>query len=510
MFTAILRVRLLPIITAFLVVTISQSTSFAEDGGEEYPAQILLEVADGTYIYEMTDGSSTIISGTIHDEKVPDSATWELLDSSGTRYYVDFTDDLVFVSETGLWNEWSFEIEIDPLVIGPCACTVVVTAIDDSGNTHTELLSIFISPNAHQLPPTIHIYGESIDPWSSQEHIVNALSRTVDNVEPIFQYTFRNSTNVKCSDVGIQDMSDMPDDSISLNSSQISFGLSMDGIPVGPLSFVIDLTQFSDGWYDLVLYATNPMNQVVSHDCTSIRVDNTPPVPQIIGPSTIMEGIEAVTIDGSTSYDLIWGVQGLSYIWSIIDVEGTSSSGTDFVVGADGRSISINPTETGLYEVKLTIADLAGNIGSSSQIIEVQNIAPIVRLAIDGVPISDNDEFTLTKDSTCLIDASGSIDTPNDIDNLRYVWRVNNIPTYEGESREFSWPDGVDGEFILTIEVIDDDSNSSIISILVKDNDTNGTFPISIIALFLSAVFLTYSAVKFRNQNNESEIPKWA
>ena len=500
---------MLPIIAAFLVVTISQSTSFADDGEDEYPAQITLEIADGTYIYEMTDGSSTIVSGTIQDENIPDSATWELLDSSGTRHYVDFTEDLVIESETGLWNEWSFDIEINPLVVGPCACTIVVTTIDDSGNKHTELMSIFISPNTHQLPPTIHIYGESTDSWSSQEHIVNALSRTVHHAEPIFEYTFRNSTNVKCSDVASQYMSDMPDDAISLNPSQISFGVSEDGIPVGPLSFEIDLVQFSDGWYDLVLYATNPLNQEISHDCTSVRVDNTAPVALIEGPSTIPEGMDGVMIDGSSSYDLNWGIQGLTYIWSVIEVEAGSASGVDFIVDADGRSISINPNGSGTYEIKLTIADQAGNIGSSSQIIEIQNIAPIVKLSIDGVPISNNDEFTLPKDSTCLIDASGSIDTSNDADNLRYIWRVNNIPTYEGASREFFWPEGVDDEFILTIEVIDDDSNSSIISILVKDTDTNGTFPLSIIVFILSAVFLTYSAVKFRDQTNKSEIPKW-
>lgn len=95
MFTSTTRGRLLPIIVALLVVTISQSTSFAEDSEVEYPTQITLEIVDGTYIYEMTDGSSTIVSGTIQDETVPVSATWELLDSTGTRHYVDFTDDLV-------------------------------------------------------------------------------------------------------------------------------------------------------------------------------------------------------------------------------------------------------------------------------------------------------------------------------------------------------------------------------------------------------------------------------
>jgi len=508
-FTSTTRDRLSTIIVTLLVVTISQSTSFAEDTGSGYPTQITLDISDGSYIHEMSDGSSTIISGTIGDENAPHSATWELLDSSGTRQYVDFTDNLVFESETGSWKLWAFSIEINPLIVGPCACTLVITSIDETGYMHTALMSIFISPNAHQLPPTIHIYEDTTEKWHSQRYIVNALSRTVNHAEPIFEYTFRNSTNVKCSDVEDQNISDLADDLILLNSSQLSFGVNEDGNPVGPLSFEIALANSSDGWYDLVIYATNPLNQEFAYDCTSIRVDNNPPIVLIEGPSTIPEGIAAVAIDGSSSYDLNWGIQGLTYIWSVIEVGGSSVSSSAFVVGTDERSILFYPTESGTYEVNLAVADQAGNIGRNSQIIEIQNVAPIVRLTIDGVPISDNDEFILQKGSTVLFDASGSIDTSNDAFNLRYVWRVNNIPTYEGESREFNWPDGIDDEFILTIEVIDDDSESSKISILVKDGSTDSSIPPSIIVLILSTLFLSYSIVNMRKQSSESDIPKW-
>ena len=92
---------------------------------------------------------------------------------------------------------------------------------------------------------------------------------------------------------------------------------------------------------------------------------------------------------------------------------------------------------------------------------------------------------------------------------MRYVWRVNNIPTYEGESREFIWPDGIEDEFILTIEVIDDDSESSQISILVKDGSIDSPMPLSIIILILSTLFFSYSIVNSRKQANESDIPKW-
>lgn len=129
------------------VLTISQPTSNAEGNDAGYPAQITLDVSDGTHIIELVDGSISTISGTIQDEAIPNSATWELKDSLGTRQYIDFTDTLVPLTDSNTWKTWAFEIEIDPLIVGPCACTVIVTAVDNSENVHSKLISIFISPN---------------------------------------------------------------------------------------------------------------------------------------------------------------------------------------------------------------------------------------------------------------------------------------------------------------------------------------------------------------------------
>ena len=170
----------------------------------------------------------------------------------------------------------------------------------------------------------------------------------------------------------------------------------------------------------------------------------------------------------------------------------------------------MNTRQAGNYEIKLTVLDKAGNLGTSINSLEIQNIPPLVKLTIDGEPIDNNGQFILSRDATCIIDASGSTDTLNDADNLRYVWRVNNIPTYEGDSREFSWPDGVEGDFILTIEVMDDDFESSQISILIKDGSSDSAMPLSIIVLILSTVFLSYSILNMRREKNQSDIPKWS
>jgi len=502
-----MRLRSIVIVVLF-VLTSSLPTTNAEGNDAGYPAQILLDISDGTHIIEMSDGSTSAISGTIQDEAPPNSATWELKDSFGTRQYIDFTDTLVALSDSNTWKLWAFEIEIDPLIVGPCACTVIVTVIDNSENAHSKIISIFISPNLMRLPPTVHIHDDA-DVWHSQSYTVNALSMTDQYSEPWVEYTLRNSTSVRCSYLESQQKSELYDLK-STNSSQLSFWPNVQGDPVGQFTFDIDLTDFPDGWYDLVIYSTNPLNQEFSYDCTSFRVDNTPPKALIMGPETIPEGIGAVVIDGSSSIDLYWGIQGLTYIWSVTEVGGGPVPETLFVIDGDSRGISIYPTVSGIFEINLAIADQAGNIGQESKIIEIQNVVPIARLQIDGTPIFDNSEFILTEGTTALFDASDSVDTSNDAGNLRYVWRINNVPTYEGESREFIWPDEVDGEFILTIEVIDDNSEASQISILVKDGSTETVFPISIIILILSTIFFIYSVANMRKQKIEPDIPKWS
>lgn len=486
----------MPIFSAILLVTISQSTSFAQIGEADYPTEIILEITDGTEISDFT-----IFSGSIHNEELPSSTTWELLDTSGTRHYVDFTSDLEMGSGHGNWSMWNFEIEIDPQAIGPCSCTIIVSVVSENGDVHKLLKSIFISPGAisdFQFAPTLHIYADLSNTWSSEVHKVNAISSSIDTVDSEISYIIGESTNVKCSNSIIH----IPDEAEHINQSMITYS-------EGEIYFEIDILNLSDGWYDILIFANNPSNQEFSYDCTSIRVDNVAPEAFIEGPRSITEGTDVVLLDASSTIDEVWGIQGLTYIWSVYDIEGGLASELNISFGTDERSIFISPVVSGIYEIKLTVSDKAGNIGYASQLLEVQNIAPTARLTIDGKSMFDNDEFSMSRDSTCIIDASGSIDTNNDADNLRYVWRVNNVPIYEGSSREFSWPEGVDDDFILTIEVIDDDSYSSMISLLVKDDEDVRAFPLPLIVLFLSAIFLTYSVINYRNKSDSSEIPKW-
>ena len=487
-------------IVAIFIFSILQTTSIAEDGGAGYSPIVNIEIIDGAIISDFST-----ISGTIQNEVAPISATWELRDSWGTRHFVDFTDDLETSSDISSWNLWSFDIEIDPLTIGSCSCMGIVSVEETNGNPFTTYFSIFILPESSDtsppfdFPPTIQILPDMGSQWFSQTHSIEFYSRTIDSETPIFSYQISPSSIVKCS----EEISQLPSEAQIIEPPASS-------LSVGIFSQIVDINNLPDGWYDLRVFAQTPSNQQFSHSCKSIKIDNNPPVVIIEGPDSISEGMGYAFFDGSSSFDETWGIQGLTYIWSVINSDAVSENGTMVVSGTDERTFSVNTNISGTFSVKLTIADKAGNLGTAIHNLDVTNVPPVVRLSIDDEPISNNGEFTMTRDSTYTIDASGSTDTQNDADNLRYIWRVNNIPTYEGESREISWPEGVDGDFILTLEVMDDDSESSQISILVKDGSADSSLPLSYIALIFSSIFFSYSLINFRKQANESDIPKWS
>ena len=490
------RTVLTTILLSVSIVTLFQSVAFAEDQSDGQAPIVNFEFSDGAVISEFST-----IRGTIQNEIAPKSATWELLDTSGTRYYVDISDDLSIDSELDVWNEWTFEIELDPISIGHCSCVARVVVEESNGNSIKFFQSIFISPDTsviYQFPPTAQIISDHIFQWSGQSQTLEFISINFDSSTPTFSYLIVQSPSVKCS---IEYM-EIPSSANFFSPSEISEPASF--------RYDFDLANLSDGWFDVIIFAENSINQQFSYDCTTIRVDNNPPVVVIEAPSTVPEGMGYAIFDASSSYDDTWGIQGLTYIWSVVNSNEYAENGTMVVSGLDKRTLSLETIESGNYQVKLTIVDQAGNIGSAIRYLDVENKPPVVKLTIDGELFSDNSEFTLNRDSTCIIDASGSTDTQNDADSLRYVWRVNNIPTYEGQSREFSWPDGVEGDFLLTIEVIDDDYASSQISVLVKDDSEDPILPLSLILLALSVIFLSYAVVNMRKLANESDIPKWS
>ncbi len=480
---------------------ISVLNSHAEN---DYPATLSIDVEDGTVIDD-----EFIFKALVMDELEPHSASWELLDSTSTRHYVSVSELHQGVT-SGPVTEWTFDIVISPETVGSCSCILVVSIIDSKGTHLVEFASIFIQSMGISddfLPPTLHIHESGMDYWHSESYILDALSSTIDGTVPSFSAIIRTSSTIKCTYAGL----DVEDSLYAVNYNSTPHPslseITWDG---DTLTFEIDLVDFDDGWHDIIIFAQSEIeDSTYSHDCISIRIDNTPPSVILNIPEELPEGTDTVYLDASSTFDEYWGIQGLTYTWSINELGGTGEEMNQVFSGLDYRSIELNLVNSGVYGISLSVSDNAGNIGLSTSTLEVVNMAPTARLTINGEDYFDNDQVTLSPDSSILVDASSSTDTSNDIDGLRYVWRVDNVPTYEGASRSISWPDGVDDDsFVLSIEVIDDDSESSMISVIVVDNSESGSPPLSLLILIISGGFLSYSLFR-RSKSDDSEIPKW-
>jgi hypothetical protein len=278
----------------------------------------------------------------------------------------------------------------------------------------------------------------------------------------------------------------------------------------GAFSSEIDVSGFEDGMYDIFVFASDADFAGYSEACISFRIDNTPPVVAIMGPDYAIEGSGALLFDGSETNDAESGRIGLNYIWTVRRPSHTGSLPLEVAAGHDLRTFSVLTDYSGDFEISLTAIDQAGNSDTSIISYSIENLAPIIRLEIDGRAVFDGETVSLPRTSTIGFDATGSSDTTNDISSLRCVWKVDNVPIYEGLYREMPWPDGVEDRYILSLEISDDDRETTILTVIISDADQSSPIPSSLIILLFSLGFLIFAAFKRRRTSDkESQIPKW-
>ena len=349
------------------------------------------------------------------------------------------------------------------------------------------------------LPPTVYFPDNIHDNWASSTRSFNGISSTHDGSTPEISYVLKQSSEIRC---------DNYEDALLVSNLQRNFpNIVWDS---EEFSIPIDVSDSPDGWIDVIVISRDLLSTLESYYCFPIRVDNAPPNSDIEGPIHTFEAITPSTFYVSNASDQYWGIGGIFYIWSVYEVLDNQNRYVTVESGSDAKSITIENIESKTYLISLTSIDNAGNSNTTFLTFDVENRPPIARLLIDGEPAYDGDTISTSKELTIEIDASMSSDTNNDQNTLRYVWRIDNVPVYEGENRDLSWPDNVESDFLLSLEVIDDDSASSMLSIKIVDGENDVTPPLYLIVFILSCLFLIYAASKRSIEyKNLDDIPKW-
>ena len=453
-----------------------------------------LNVNNSTYVYgyATSNQNSIIIS-------------WEL-EYSDILYD---SGELILNSESNnfLNPTYQWQIFLDFLSYpGPCTC--YLTVILESTSPQVIIKPIFFSPDGEFLEPALIIDDNSNNLFSDKIYFSGNAWSFDDSLPNLNWNAFKtNSQASSCK----SDSSQILTNSMEIESSftnQYSFENEL------------DISNFEDGYYSLYLWANSLQNSNSLNSefyCAFIQVDNNEPISTIQSQENLnlLEGFSPILFDGSVSSDPFFGRSKLNFVWVLsqfmpnlnddkfhLEVINVSS-------GDDKRTFLIDSLNSGNYSLILTVTDECGLSNSSFIEFSITNMAPIAKLSIDDVEIFDGDSLILLQDQEIDLDASESSDTENDISSLGCIWKVNNVPFYEGCKRTFSWPDSVDeNEFILSLEVTDNDNLISQISINIKsESSREGTY-FSLTLLLFSIIFVSYAFYKRYNIMDE-KIPKW-
>ena len=453
---------------------------------------VAAEEADASFIGFNDDNGLHIpehstVSGFLVSSVEPEVAYWTAVEQSGEDTVAKGDGSLQFSEphEYGNMLKWSWEAVIDPDETGDCSCILRISISHTGQDAVSSSLAVFIgnSTGSVLLPDT-----PSSESWFGGE--VEFSGWAASSYDPTASISFSLlsavSPSTSCADQPVPPVGE----SLSV---------------LGDYSATIDASGLDDGWYSA--WTTSSTQFSVVYHCVPVRVDNNPPTTSIIGPNEAQEGDDALLFDGGSSDDGYWGKGDIYHIWTLLD---KSNPGSAPVSVSQGEStFSLDTDLSGNFELLLRVIDGGGLYSSTSRNITITNVIPTVKLTVDGKSISHGESVRLSSGETWEIDASGSLDSTNDINGLRCVWKVENEPLYEGCQRSFSWPDSDTEKLILTVEVIDDDDEYSFISVELVHPDYTDDLPLGIIALVLSAAFLV-SAILFRRKSTSmGEIPKW-
>lgn len=465
----------------------------ADDEGADDPALISIDVENGASAHDIIT-----FSGIVEDETMPNRVYWRVSKNGSQFDGGDLKPLLTAISSTSSRPQWSWSFDLEISATGGCYCYVTVYAEESSGAVNLETRMVYMIPQGVAYPASgFLIYGPEAGSWATGIIQVNgwAASSTpsfmvVDKqITPsFFEPSILPETVEDCQ----------PTTSIAENRN-------------GDFTLDIDVSGWLDGWYrvdillcdDVLLGGVNLMHSL------SLRINNAAPIVKLDGIKYAMESDEWHIFDATETEDPYWGKGDLYYVWTLRRPSQTGSVPMDVQMGVDIRSYAVSASLSGNYTLSLTVYDEGGLSSTKVVHFDIQNEVPTVSLMIDGVIVEAGQSVKLLDAQNTLIDGTGSHDSVNDVGRLRCVWSFDGTLMYEGCQRTFSWPDDSTYRAMLTLEIIDDDGDSSTIMVELVHPDEVRPFPVAILLLVFSLLFLTYAVVHRMRADDELNIPKW-
>lgn len=450
--------------------------------------------------------NSTIVSGFATSSEISIMITWQL---ESSNVIIDTGElSLDFLSESLQNPTYQWEIFLDFSSYGiDCTCYLTVTL--ESEIPQSIIKPIFYSSTEQIFNPAFILSKQSENNLFSGNIPIYGSSWSPNGYLPdVYWNIFQTNSNAASCDVEISQILTNSIKLISPYQDSNTFQSSL------------DISDLKDGYYSLytwsnIIIDSEQLNSKLH--CSFVKIDNNAPSSEIQAQNNliILEGFDPILFDGSISSDPFFGRANLNFVWVLsqiipnINDDKFHMEVRNVTSGSDERTFLINELNAGNYTLILTVTDECGLSNSSSISFSIINMAPVARLSINQLEVFNGESIELLADEELELDASGSTDTENDINSLSCIWKVNNVPFYEGCVRTFSWPDSVESkEFTLSLEVSDNDNIISQISVIITSDSSRNSTYFALALLLFSLLFVSYGLYK-RYSVNEEKIPKW-
>ena len=454
---------------------------------------------------DVENGASTMdtitFTGMLEDEVEPSEFFWRVA-KNGTEFDGgDLKSSLDEIDSTSSRPQWAWSFDLSFFATGECACYVSLHSKDASGAEKIETRVVFMADeNTTHLLGFLIIEDQAGTLVSSSLSISGWIGTYLDD-----EMTLGIQSSLA---QGLITTSHIPEVFACAGSSTAQQVTIISG---GDFEMEWDISSKLDGWLDVELMACS-LERAFADGASvhySIRVNNAPPIIKLDGIDSVEETNEWHTFDASLTEDPYWGRTDMYYVWTLRRPSHTGTLPVDVQMGDDLTTYSVSATSSGNFTLSLTVYDQGGLSSTSVVEFDIHNRVPTASLAIDGIAVLDGEEIRLKTPSNTLIDATSSTDTENDAGVLRCIWLFDGIPLYEGCNRDFVWPDENVHRAWLTLEVIDDDGEVATLSVQLVHPDEVKPFPVALIGLVFSALFLTYAIAQRLRGGSEKSIPKW-
>jgi hypothetical protein len=185
----------------------------------------------------------------------------------------------------------------------------------------------------------------------------------------------------------------------------------------------------------------------------TVSVQNQSPTANAGGNYVGYEGTDVV-LDASQSSDPADDI--MAYAWDLDN---------DGIFETPGVTIAFNSIVDGTFTVGLRVTDDAGAISTDSAMVTLANVAPT---ADAGGP------YTGEVATVVVVSASASFDPGDDI--ASYEWDLDNDGQFDDSTKQTAtFESAVEGDFVVSLRVTDDDGAFSIDSTTISVNQTGPT-----------------------------------